>query len=299
MNNPLISIIIPCFNCEKYVEQAILNAKSQRLENLEIVFINDGSTDNVEELLQPYKNDLVYCYQENKGLSNARNKGIEFSKGNYIAFLDPDDIWYPDTLITLYDFLENNKDFGMVCGKTLCISESGEPLYSIPPKNIGPEITHEDLLNRNLFTVISALARRECFEKVGLFDENLTSCEDYDMWLRISKHYKIGYIDKYVAKYRIASSMMSADIFRMVKNEVAVLEKNLIVDENTPKKVLSHLYYKKGVFNSLLKNQRKSTIYFFSSLKNNPFNYKSMAGLFLNLFFPFSFEKIMKIYRYR
>ena len=300
---PKVSVIIPTYNRAEYLPEAIDSVLNQAYQDFEIIVIDDGSTDNTREALLPYMEKIRYMYQENKGISAARNAGIKISNGEYIAFLDSDDIWFPEKLEMQVDLLQNKLDTGVVFSDTYSFDNFGKksPNYfsNIKPHS-GNMFIH--LFMENFIPNITVVARKSCFDIVGLFNEDLTYSEDYDMWLRTSKHFNFGFIDKVLAKYRIHENKQTQTVgeINQYLNRIKVLESAI---NNYPflkkelgfsvNKRLGSVYFFLGC--SLIKNKnylkaRKSLT---QSIKLYPFAYKKYVLLFVT-FLP---ESILEKYK--
>ncbi len=221
-----ISVVIPTFNREDFVQRAINSVLNQTVSVDEIIIVDDGSSDNTREVLE--KNSSIrYIYQENSGVSSARNKGIFKAKNDWIAFLDSDDIWCEEKiekqiqlhhqnnsiLISHTDELwnRNNK---IIKQKYHQLKPSGFCfLDNIPSCKIGPSTT---------------LLHKSILKDVGYFDEKLIVCEDYDLWLRILLKYELGYLDeKLTTKYAGHDNQLSFSTFAIDKYRIQALEKHL------------------------------------------------------------------------
>ena len=208
-----ISVVVPTYNCGKYICETIESILNQTYEFFEIIVVDDGSTDDTRKVLKPYieGEKLRYFYQENKGPSAARNRGILKANGEYIAFLDADDLWANNYLEQCIDCLcENSDDLVMTDNYDYVYSKDGaliDKKYSSKKK----KVANENRLYEMLFRVfqdgvsgdIRIVIKRVCFDKIGFFDENLRFLEDWDLWLRIAKNnLKIGYIQEPLSIYR-------------------------------------------------------------------------------------------------
>jgi len=190
--NPLISVIIPTYNKAQYLGEAIKSVLNQTYKNIEIIIIDDGSTDKTREVVKSFDDEgIIYFSQENKGPASARNTGIKKAKGKYIAFLDSDDLWLKEKLKRQIDFMEKNSEIGLMGTACYEITDKGRIIGKkiFPVKN---EILQKDLIKYNPFIQSSVMTKREVFDKVGLYDENFRESEDYDLWLRIASQYKIA-----------------------------------------------------------------------------------------------------------
>jgi glycosyltransferase involved in cell wall biosynthesis len=199
-STPKVSVIIPTYNREKFIGRAIESVLAQTYKNFEIVVVDDGSTDNTRKALEPFDGKIKYIYQENGGSSSARNRGLQESTGEYIAFLDSDDTWTPNKLAVQLDILDKNKHTGIVYSKMLMFNEKGERIGTKPDDPSGRNFEELIEISGDIPTS-SVLTRRECFDKAGLFDENLPTMQDFDMWLRISEHYDIYEYEESLAYY--------------------------------------------------------------------------------------------------
>lgn len=192
---PLVSVIIPTYNRANMLGQAIDSVLAQKYHNFELIIIDDGSTDHTNQLIQKYSGKLFCHFQARQGVSNARNHGIRLAKGEYICFLDSDDMWQPEKLSYQVEFMETHPEI------PLCYTEE---IWIRNGVRVNPHNKHskhsgwifEHCLPLCIISPSSAMLQRKLFEEVGNFDESLPACEDYDMWLRICKKYPVKLIPK-------------------------------------------------------------------------------------------------------
>jgi glycosyltransferase involved in cell wall biosynthesis len=192
---PVVSVIIPVFNRSLQVKEAIDSVLAQTYEDFELIVIDDGSTDRVQEELQCYYDRINYLRQENRGVSSARNRGIAEAKGDLIAFLDSDDLWQPAKLSVQVDFFNKHSD-ALICQTEEIWIRNGR---RVNPKNRHKKpsgMIFEPSLSLCLVSPSAVMMKKELFEKVGCFDETLPACEDYDLWLRVGCRYPVYLIDK-------------------------------------------------------------------------------------------------------
>jgi glycosyltransferase involved in cell wall biosynthesis len=195
MSTPLVSVVIPAYNRADYTLLAVKSVINQGWSNLECIVVDDGSTDNTSELLDPLKGWAIkYHRQINQGVSAARNTGIELSEGDYIGFLDCDDIYIPGKIHCSIEMM-NRYGYDMMYNSAILMNEKGDPIGVYKPKR-------HNLLFRNSI-MNSVIIRRKVFDKVGMFDTDLFICADWDMWLRIEEHFRIGNINFPLSAYRI------------------------------------------------------------------------------------------------
>jgi glycosyltransferase involved in cell wall biosynthesis len=243
MNQATVSVVIPVYNNEPYIAAAVKSVLSQTLAPMEVIVVDDGSTDGTAGALKAFGSGIRYVYQPNRGEPSARNRGMRESTGEFIAFLDGDDLWHPSKLDLQMAYLHRHPDCALVYSDMSTFDENGVVDASVkdrfrmilPSGRIFPA-----LFMRSLFGSGSVIFRRACVRKVGEFDEDLLVGCDYEMWLRISRHFELGAIDQPLLKYRHHASMSTRGIgvkmFQGVPWEVAVLNKILrlypeVIDE--------------------------------------------------------------------
>lgn len=242
---PLVSIIIPCFNYAHFLPQTLNSVSNQSYQYWECIIVDDGSTDNTREVVPQFiakDTRFKYIFQENQGLSAARNTGLSHSNGTYIQFLDADDLIESKKLEFQVNFLENNTDYDIVYGRILYFNyKSEEPekinLQDDPhmPRFSGSGIELLRVLIENNITAVHALLIRSyVFERVGNFDTSLKSLEDWDLWWRCAIHgmsFKYLYQENTCALYRIHLTSMSKNKWRMKYMEL-LLRKRMMNSMN-------------------------------------------------------------------
>jgi len=192
---PAVSVIIPTYNRGWILREAIDSVLAQDYTDYELIVVDDGSTDNTREILDSYGRDLIVLQQPNQGISAARNRGIAESRAQLVAFLDSDDLWLPQKLTRQVAFFKSNPD--ALIGQT-------EETWVRNGVRVNPKKRHHKLsgmifepsLALCLVSPSAVMIRKTLFDTVGLFDESLPACEDYDLWLRISCRYPVFLIDE-------------------------------------------------------------------------------------------------------
>ncbi len=226
---PKISVIIPTYNSARYLPEAIESVLAQSYRDFEIIVIDDGSTDNTKDVVRPYRDRIIYLHGDNAGPSAARNRGIRASSGPYVAFLDADDLWYPDKLKRQLEVFSANRDYDLVhtdASYTRSLSSPPERTWFSLKKKVSSGSVFSDLLNECFIILSSVVVKRECLERVGLFDQKIGRWEGYDLWLRIAFERQIGLIETPLYFRRIhETNRFYSDPLKEVSNYITVMKK--------------------------------------------------------------------------
>lgn len=193
-SKPKVSVVIPTFNRAWALGEAVASVLSQDFNDFELIVVDDGSSDDTQKILQPFCRDILVIRQENRGVSAARNTGIRASSASLIAFLDSDDLWLPRKLSIQVDFFDKHPEVLICQTQEIWIREG---------VRINPRRRHEKRagmifkpsLELCLVSPSAVMMRQSLFDRVGLFDESLPACEDYDLWLRVSCRFPVDLID--------------------------------------------------------------------------------------------------------
>jgi len=230
MVNPLVSIIVPNYNYGRFISETLRSILRQTFTDYEVIVIDDGSTDNSRDVVDHMASDfgerLTYIYQNNQGVSAARNKGIKTARGQYIAFIDADDIWLIDTLGKLVNFLENNPNISMVYGNTEFFDSSTYKSLGFDHGNNSLKIPYTGkcidqlFIRGNFIPIMTTLTRREVFNSIGFFDVRFRVGEDLDMWLRLTASYEIGYINEVLCRVRRHGNNLTFNYLEDIKVEI-------------------------------------------------------------------------------
>lgn len=227
-NQPLVTVIIPCYNTETFVAETIESCLNSSYTPLEILVVDDGSTDNSVQIIKDIasKNSTVsYIYQENKGLSGARNTGIANAKGDFIMFLDADDLIYAKKIELQVSFLQDNPQYDLVACGFARTDERGEILYNIFANQRAIQLS--EILISSQFPVHTALVRRSAIVNIGYFDTKLRAAEDWDYWCRMAmKNHKMYLLAQPLCTYRLLDDAMTANAPRQTKMLLQVVQKN-------------------------------------------------------------------------
>lgn len=228
MNPPLISVIIPTYNRADLIGETLRSVLDQTYPDFEIIVVDNGSTDNTEEVVRSF-NDLRirYHWQENSGLpANSRNVGIVMAKGQWVAFLDSDDLWLPRKLELQVRCFEDHPDAGLVYGDAVTLGGPEEGKSILRGGFVEGDI-FQDQLKYNHLPTLTVMVKKSCLDEMGVFDESpeLRGHEDYELFLRVLSRFKAYAVKTVVARYRIHPSNLSLDGAKRVEQSFIVLEK--------------------------------------------------------------------------
>ena len=222
-SKPTISVVIPTYNCRPFIKNAIYSVLSQTLLPLEVIIVDDGSTDNTCEMVNIFGGLVKYVFQENQGISGARNTGIRLACGEWIALLDADDVWHRQKLEIQSAILESHPTIGLLATELYTMDMDGVPLSEPPPARItsfGLEtISLLQLLEQSCCAPSTVIFKKTLAESLGGFSTQLRASEDMLMWWMIAAQKQILKIDAQLVGYRIHSSSISFQCQLMVTNK--------------------------------------------------------------------------------
>ena len=227
-NNKLISVIIPAYNAQQYIRQTIESVLSQSYKNIEIIVINDGSTDETPKIIECFGDRIRVIHQKNMGLSGARNNGIRAALGEFVAFVDADDLWAPDKIGKQVALFNKNPELGFAyTDYSIFGPGAGKEFHKISPKLYKGYVLKE-LFCYPFIIVSSVMVKKACLEEVGLFDTDNPSTQDYDLWMRLAERYTADFVDEPLVRYRVHSEAMSRDRAFMLHWVLYVIQKQLL-----------------------------------------------------------------------
>ena len=255
-----ISVIIPTYNRKKTLARAIQSVINQSLSPFEILIIDDGSNDGTEEWVKDNFQNIKYIYQNNHGVSSARNIGIENAYGDWVAFLDSDDEWLPNKLYEQVKAIDSNPEIKFFHTNEIWIRNGIRVNQMKKHKKYGGYI-FEKCLDICRISPSSALIQKKVFDNIGIFDESLRVCEDYDLWLRITSKYPVVFLDvPLIYKYGGHADQLSKvndgiESYRIQSLE-KIIKSGLLSDEQKVKAV-NVLVNKMKIYSKGLEKRKK------------------------------------------
>ena len=286
---PLVSVILPVYNGSRWLNDAIESVLKQTYKKLELLIVDDGSTDDSKVIINTYAQDkrLHYIYQQNKGFSAAINRGIFESKGDLVGFIGQDDIWLPRKLEIQLLFFAKDPELGLLHSNYLCIDSFGEFLNERVIKI--PLLLNRNKLIAKLFLenfigFETVLVKKNCLVSAGTFDERMIGFSDHDMWLRLAGFSKIRYVNATLVKKRLHKSQVTRRTQSVSQDELLLVTK--VVNrypmlKKVERKKLSELYLIMGI-NCLRNNNyceaKKDLRY---AVKYRPFAWKAIVAYFV------------------
>ena len=226
-NKPLVSIIMPAYNAENTIVESIGSVLRQTYTNWELIVINDGSKDSTTEVVSEINDKRIRLIeQENGCVAKARNNGINNAKGEYIAFLDSDDLWLEEKLERQIRKLVDGK-YKMCYAKTWCFIDNSNQIYD-GFVNVALDFEDKDkILIYDFIPILTVLIMKNVLDEVGYFDETLRGVEDWDLWIRVLQKNEAIYLDEFLAKYRVSSTGLSGNFERHFVEEEKVWIKHM------------------------------------------------------------------------
>lgn len=240
MQQVQVSVIIPTYNSAKYVVEAVESVLAQTYKDFEVIVIDDGSTDETEQVMRRYQTPVRYIRQQNGGVAVARNRGIAESCGKYVAFLDADDTWLPHKLERQLEALRQQSPHRACYSAFTVVDSELNPMGISRSQRQGKAL--EDLLMRGnvIGSICTVVCERSLFENIGGFDPELSQCADWDMWVRLAAKTEFLYLDEPLVTYRQHGSNMSRNAPLLEADSLRVLEKGFAMPEAPPTLLTQH-----------------------------------------------------------
>lgn len=294
----LVSVIIPAYNDAKYLPQTIRSALAQTYHNVEVIVVDDGSTDNTPEVAKKFEGKIKYVHKENGGPASARNVGIKASKGEFIAFLDADCTWPSNKLKLQMECIREHPDGGLFYANARHFEEINgkEKIVPFRPITLYTGNIFWRLLLYNFVQTSTVVTKRSVLEEIGLFDENpeFISVEDYDLWIRIAAKFPVYAVNEYLERAiwdgtnltSHAEAMLNRDVLVLKKAARTLKEKRLFLRPTFWLAISKH-YFELGDTMFFLKKYGKSRIYFCLAFLYFPFRIRALLWAILS-FMPAS-----------
>jgi glycosyltransferase involved in cell wall biosynthesis len=295
---PIISVILPTFNRAYLIEKSIESVLKQTFTNFELLIIDDGSTDDTETVVQNINDPRIKYIKciENKGASRARNIGIKNAQGEYIAFQDSDDEWYPNKLeMHMEAFKTASPDVGVVYTGLYQLTNDRKVYY---PKDhsLAEGDMLSEILNKGGIWTVSLCIKKECFDVIGAFDETLKCFEDWELGIRLAKEFKFIYIDKASYDTYLTEGSLGSDRSAWHQSLEIILEKHKD-DYEKNKKGLSTHCYNIGVWYCEHSDFDKGKKYLLKSIQAYPYHFKYYAKFIMSIFGERFYKTVIKTYR--
>lgn len=295
-----VSVIIPIYNGNQFVSTAIQSVRNQTIRDLEILLVDDASTDGTLIELEAHLMDhrvRFFRNSRNLGIPATKNKAIRLANGQYIAFLDQDDIWLPNKLEIQLPYLELNDDLGLICSGVYFINKHG---CLIGKKVLGvtesqPPSQVKRLLLGNFITNSSAMVRKSCLEKIGYFNEKLRGADDYDLWIRIAENYRIHYLKKILIKKRLHSASFSeSHIQTMMEDKLTTIYSAINRNPylaNELRNFIANVYRSSAMKYAVMGHKKQAKTLFSLALKSGNRSIPTLFGYFLSSLSPLFLSK--------
>ncbi len=223
---PKISVVIPVYNGEKTIQKTIESVLNQTFKDWELIIIDDGSQDSTVRIIREIEDSRIRLFSyDNAGLASSRNRGIAHAQGEFISFLDADDLWTSDKLEMQFQALEKHPEAAVAYSWTDYIDQSSQFLHSGRHITINGNIYQHLLVNNFLENGSNPLIRKQALNQAGKFDTSLKAGEDWDMWLRLAARYQFVAVPLPQILYRVSTDSMSSQIKNQERECLKVIEK--------------------------------------------------------------------------
>lgn len=305
MKPPEVSIVIGAYNCGNFIQETIKSVTDQTFKDWELIIVDDCSTDDTYERIKDIHDERIKVIRrdKNSGLpAVARNEGIKAAKGEFIAFLDHDDIWFPKKLSLQVEYLKRSPDVGLVsCSfRTESPDKRYDNRITAPSAKIYLDCTYKKLLSSNFIACSSAIVKANLLDDTGYFDENpkLVAAEDWDLWLRIARNKKVAFIPETLGLYRLHSINLSASDKRLQRT-LEVIDKHLKkgwITHREADEARSSFYFHEGWL-YVDQDSKISRSLFYKALRTGRSDFKTCCMNFLGIIlsgFPFLCRFIKK-----
>ena len=279
-DNPTVSVIIPTYNRANLINRSVSSVLNQTFKDFEVIVVDDGSIDNTENVVKNFNDSRIKYIkgEKNVGAAAARNIGIKVAKGKFIAFQDSDDEWLPEKLEEqIKIFKKVSLRIGIVYVGRWQIKEEKKMYIPFERVNQKEGNIYKELLKSNFIGTPTILVKKECFEKVGMFNENLPRFQDWELVLRLAKYYNFKFIDEPLVLCHFTSKSISTNSNALLKAFKIIKEKYF---KDLDNKLLAKHYFRVGNVLCLDGKFKLGRSYFIKSIKLNFLNFSLIAFLF-------------------
>jgi glycosyltransferase involved in cell wall biosynthesis len=293
---PKVSVIIPTYNRSESLPRALTSVLHQTFQDLEIVVVDDASTDDTARVVQSFGDGRIRYirHDTNKKEAETRNTGVRNSRGDYIAFIDDDDEWLPEKLELQVNLLDSSPPIvgAVYTGFVRIDSATGKPLSEWISTKRG-NIFHDMLSQNWVGTPSTVVLKRACFDAAGLFDPTIVFGPDYDMWLRISQKYQFDCIRRPLVKYYVHSDRLSTNYELMIAGLEAKLKKHAALLAMDSKSYSRH-YLNLGTYYCISGNTKKGRVALLRAIRLYPFEPRHYYNLSLSFLGGGNFNRIKR-----
>jgi len=287
-DGPLVSVIMPTYNRERFVGIAIRSVIEQSYPNWELIVVDDGSTDGTSDLIAPLLADrrIRYLKQQNSGQAVARNQGLRLARGEFVCFMDSDNRWLPPKLQRQVALFAGRADLDVLYGEIDIIDEEGRVQASTPMRRHSGRIT-EHLLVDNCVTFNTAMVRRARLLECGGMDETIRRADDYDLWLRLSVRCTFEYVPEIWAQYRVMTDQISSNKDGRFESNQSIIERFMarhpsLVPEAIVRKTWCRFYTRRGRWRASVGRKREALQDYLAAIRFRPFSrhpWRALASL--------------------
>jgi len=284
--SPEVSVVIPTYNRANLIGRAIISVLNQTYNDFELIVVDDGSKDNTKEIVDNFKDRRILYLRHitNRGGGAARNTGIKASKGKFVAFLDSDDEWMPEKLRKQMDLFQKlPSNYGAVYSFINLANRHGT--FS-SKSHAYREFVYEEMLKCCFLHTSTVIFRKNCLEEVKGFDETFLRCHDWDLYLRLAKHYKFDLVPEALATYYLHGNQLSTELSAKIRAYEKLLGKHKKEFDTCPKSLCRFLKYI-GILYIISGQSQQARNYFIMSMKTNPYHGQVYVHLLLSYFHKF------------
>ncbi len=302
-DNPKVSILTPCYNSRKFIRETIDSALNQTYQNIELLLVDDGPPDPIKDIVDTYQSPKIrYFHTENQGPATARNFAAKQATGDYVAFLNHDDVWAPSKLADQLEALAEHNAVWIASGMQKVNLDTNEVLWEDNGSDYYKNVFYDILEKKYLWSFSSVMIEKQVFFDVGMFSGDIWFMDDRDLYLRIAKEHPIVYLSKVHVYDRAHASNITSNVSmeRLFEIHNTVLENAKKLDPNLPKEVIENskqMIVRTACIEYLRANDVENMRKMLKRLKFNSKNLKFIPYWILSLFSDETIVKIMKSFR--